>query len=226
MKLNFDQISRHGHNPKSTTYRKIKEILQELVHRGMFQRFDNECIAAADILQHSLASKGISSRLVECQLSIVNCNKEQQILWRFIGFNNNFNTQGVDTHVIVITDEENPWLIDLSIANTIEGERPWVVEPLKDEGNLILSRYKIENLELTYHPKLDPRLTGLHQKTLLDRINGQHRIESRINRLYTLLIILAFIVALNFVRGTYDFYQKYIITDNEFGPVKIENKNQ
>jgi hypothetical protein len=219
-KLNFNEISRYNHDPKSDTYIKIKQILEELVRRGLFQRFDSECIAAADILQHNLAAKGISSRLVECQLSIVNWDKDRGLLWRFVGFSNNLTTQGVDTHVVVITDEEKPWLIDLSIANTISGDRPWVIEPLKDEGNLIISRYKIDELELTYHPKLDPRLIGLHQKTLLDRINGQVRIENQIKKLKFILAFLIVVASLNFIRGGYDFYQTYIVDDNHWGPAE------
>lgn len=183
----FLQLSRYNHDLKDPTYQIITRVLQELWNRGLLQRFDGECIAAADILQHSLAQAGINSRLVEVQLSIVSEDTRSGMVWHFVGFNNNFVTQGVDTHMIVITETQQPWLLDLSIAKTLGGDSPWIVEPLVDSSELHIAKYQIERCQLIYHPKQNIKLMGLHQKTLLERISA----DSRMNKWLQKLIIVS-----------------------------------
>lgn len=170
-KLNYNQPSRSV--SKSDFLKIITPILRDLIERGMFQRFDSECIAAADILQHALDSHGITSRIVECQLAIVSTSDSMR--WNFVGWNqNNYAVQGVDTHVVVVTEGLEPWLLDLSIARSIGGDRPWIIEPLGDTGtDVIMAKYEVEGLKLTYHPKQSPRILALHQKTLLDRLRSE-----------------------------------------------------
>lgn len=185
----FSQLSRYGHDLKNATYLTITRVIQELWNRGLLQRFDGECIAAADILQHSLAQVGIKSRLVEVQLSIVSEDPRSGMVWHFVGFNNNFVTQGVDTHMVVITETEQPWLLDLSIAKTLGGDSPWVIEPLIDSSELHIAKYQIERCQLIYHPKQNIKLLGLHQKTLLDRITQDHRMNKWVQRLIIISMI-------------------------------------
>jgi hypothetical protein len=123
-----------------------------------------------------------------------------------------------------VTNTEEPWLIDISLPLTIGGSRPWVVEKSNGGDSLIFSKFQIDDLTLTYQSKLNPRLLGLHQKTLLDRIKSQKKIERTLTFLKGMVVILFIISTANFTRGAYDFYQKYIIEDNNFGPNKIEKK--
>jgi len=225
MRYDFEEISRHSHEPNSVEYIKIRQILNDLYKRNLLERFDGECIAAADILQHSLANAGISSKIIECQLSIINNSHKNGFVWRFVGFDDNLSANGIDTHAVIVTNTEEPWLIDISLPLTIGGSRPWVVEKLNGRDSLIFSKFQIDDLTLTYHPKLNPRLLGLHQKTLLDRIKSQKKIERTLTFLKGMVVILFIISTANFTRGAYDFYQKYIIEDNNFGPNKIEKNN-
>lgn len=197
----FSQLSRYNHDLKDPTYQIITRVLQELWNRGLLQRFDGECIAAADILQHSLAQAGINSRLVEVQLSIVSEDSRSGMVWHFVGFNNNFVTQGVDTHMIVITETEQPWLLDLSIANTLGGDSPWVIEPLIDSSELHIAKYQIERCQLIYHPKQNIKLMGLHQKTLLERISSDQRMNKWLQRL---IIISAIGLALGIINAVFN----------------------
>jgi hypothetical protein len=185
----FSTLSRYNHDPKDHTYQTIIRVMQELWNRGLLQRFDGECIAASDILQHALSQAGISSRLVEVQLSIVSQDPRSGMIWHFVGFNNNFVTQGVDTHMIVITETETPWLLDLSIAKTIGGDSPWIVEPLIENSELHIAKYQIERCQLIYHPKQNIKLMGLHQKTLLERISSGHNMTKWIHRLIIISLI-------------------------------------
>jgi hypothetical protein len=184
-KLRLDRLSRSDLDFSVEPLRTIAEVVQSLHRRGMLERFHGECLACADIVQQTLAQKGITSRIVETQLSIISADPRHQMQWRFVGFNNpNYGAQGIDTHVVVITETAPPILIDLSISGWLEGDRPWVIEPVDDAHNdpLMLARYDIESTTLTYHPKQNPRLMGLHQQTLLDRqkshLQVQHRIRS------------------------------------------------
>lgn len=220
MKYNFEQASRHGHDPDSKVYQSIRKILLDFYKRGLLERFDGECIAAADILQHSLASEGITSRIVECQLSIVNVDPKKGVIWNFVGFDNNLASYGIDTHAVVVTETENPYLIDLSVARTIEGNRPWIIEPLNTEDTLILGKFQIDDFNCTYHPKINPRLVGLHQKTLLDRLRNDQKIERNLKLLRFMVFVLIAIAVANFTRGAYDFYQTFIVDSNDWGPAK------
>ena len=78
----FSTLSRYNHDLKDPTYQTIIRVMQELWNRGLLQRFDGECIAASDILQHALSQAGISSRLVEVQLSIVSQDPRSGMVWK------------------------------------------------------------------------------------------------------------------------------------------------
>ena len=224
MKYNFNEISRYGHDPDCVAYQNIKKILIDFYKRGMLSRFSGECIAAADILQHSLSANGIHSRIIECQLSIVNNDSKNGLVWYFIGFDNNLATHGIDTHAVVVTETEPPYMIDLSIGNTIGGERPWVVEKLSSDDNLILGKYEIDEFTCVYHPKINPRLVGLHQKTLLDRLKTDRKVEKNLKLLRIMVYFLIAIATINFLRGGYDFYQTYVIDTNNWGPDSDEKR--
>lgn len=181
---NFNELTRSDIDFREGTYAVIAEVVQSLHRRGMLERFHGECLACADILQQSLAQKGIVSRIVETQLSIISSDPRHKMQWRFVGFNNpNYGAQGLDTHVVVITTTTpRPILIDLSISGYLHGDRPWVIEPI-DQAEpevLTIGRYTIDDLTLTYHPKLDPRLMGLHQQTLLDRLRHDRTQQVRL----------------------------------------------
>lgn len=185
-KLRLDQLSRSDLDFGVEPLKTIAEVVQSLHRRGMLERFHGECLACADILQQTLAQKGLASRIVETQLSIISANPRHQMQWRFVGFNNpNYGAQGIDTHVVVITETPIPILIDLSISGWLEGDRPWVIEPVGNADNdpLVLARYTVESATLTYHPKQDPRLMGLHQQTLLDRMKSHVQVQNRIRSL-------------------------------------------
>lgn len=200
---NFNDITRSDIDFREGSYAVVAEVVQSLHRRGMLERFHGECLASADILQQTLAQKGIVSRIVETQLSIISSDPRHKILWRFVGFNNpNYGAQGIDTHVVVITESTpRPILLDLSISGYLQGDRPWVIEPIDQgpEDPLVIGRYQIEDLTLTYHPKQDPRLIGLHQQTLLDRMRSSNLLNERVKNLGRIMVIVATLGIINFL---------------------------
>lgn len=194
-KWRFNELTRSELDLNKEPYTMITAVVQELYKRGMLERFHGECLACADIVQQTLAARGMVSRIVETQLSIISENPKRALMWRFVGFNNpNYAAQGIDTHVVVITETPTPVLIDLSIAGFLDGDRPWVIEPVNVEDDpLVLGRYQIEDFCLTYHPKQDPRLMGLHQQTLLDRMRTQLTLTERVKTLgFWIILALVF----------------------------------
>lgn len=183
MNFNFDNISRTFEHSDDHVYQTLQKMLREFNSRGILVRFDGECIAATDIVQHWLFEHGINSRIIECELSLINSSAAGGIVWRFIGFNNqNFTrwNSELDTHVVVVTETPTPWLVDISIARTIDGNRPWVIEPLSEgvlDKKFVLSEFNIDQWKLKYHPKRDLRLPGLHTKNLVDRLKETEEIR-------------------------------------------------
>lgn len=200
---NFNELTRSDIDFKEGSYAVVAEVVQSLHRRGMLERFHGECLACADIVQQTLAQKGIISRIVETQLSIISADPRHKMMWRFVGFNNpNYGAQGIDTHVVVITESTpRPILLDLSISGYLHGDRPWVIEPI-DQGEpepLVIGRYQIDDLTLTYHPKQDPRLMGLHQQTLLDRMRASNQLSERVKNLRWLMVVAAGLGIVNFL---------------------------
>jgi hypothetical protein len=222
------KLTRSDQVRKDPQWPKIAEAIEDLDRRGILSRLHGECIAAADMLQHELERRGVHSRIVECQLTLINDQQTKTNLrWIFVGWNNtNYGAQGIDTHVVVVTETATPLLIDLSISGYLNTADPWIVEPLNGADSLHLGRYTIGPYTATYTPKRNPRLPGLHQQTLLERLRQQRRTDQKILWLTLLLTVTLIISAINLGRGGYDHYQKYISNDNNWGPNSIEQLQQ
>lgn len=224
MKINLQEISRHSHNPNDPNYQAIQRTLKELYQNGLMVRFNGECIAAADIIQHTLARHGVKSRIVECQLHILCHDPAMPIQWYFIGYENtNLSPNAIDTHVVVITETKVPYLIDASIGNVIGGDRPFIVESPELKNPLLIGKFNIAGMSITYTPKSRPKLLGLHAKSLLDRIQNERNILKTLTYLKLTTAVLLIVVVLNFGRGAYDFYQTYVIDHNNWGPIESQN---
>jgi hypothetical protein len=174
-----------------------------LEHRGMLARFNGECIAASDILQHELHQRGLECKLVECQLSVVSTDARREVRWSFVGFRSNFDQTGLDTHVIVVVQSSTPWIIDLSIGRMFQAgphaDRPWIVEPMLQSDPVVMSRYELDDMVLTYHPKQDHRLMGLHGKTLRDRLVETAQVRQGMSQIQRWLAVALLITAINMV---------------------------
>jgi hypothetical protein len=221
-KLSEKKLTEENLDP---VYNTIMGIISGFNSTGMISKSRGYCLGVSDLMQKTLFYHGVKSKLVECKLSVMFKNVPEMII---IGHNDSGIelTSGVDemsTHVVVITETEIPYLIDLSIGN-IDKEIPYIVKPLNNPNNVIpcISEFEFDNSTWTYHEKQNKLLPKLHETSILNRIKTDNQIKKDIVTFKIFLIILSTITGLNFLRGIYDFSQKYINKTNGFGPIPDE----
>jgi len=203
----------------------LKDFITSLYDSGVLFRSQDQCIGMSDLISKYLSQFGIKSRLVETRLSVLNKHKDKEFVdVNTVGFlnKNTITPINIDTHVICVTETEIPLLIDLSIG-FINKDIPFICKPLIEKESIdnILSSFTIDNTKWTYYTRNDQLIPRLHQISIIDRINKDNKIEKQIKLLTSVIIFIAFISVSNFLRGSYDFYQKYFIKDNNYGPTKV-----
>jgi len=216
-----------NHPVNETEYFKIIRGLVEGLHKsGMLEAGSGYCLSMSDIVLKLLHKEGIKSRLIECNLMVTLKDPPGMYLMGYPGFSgNNYDSEKMmQTHIVCVTETEIPILIDLSISH-IDKKIDYICAPiLNNFDHTNLAEYDFETSTWTYTEKRDTdiELPKLHQKSILDRIRTDQKVDKEINFIKTLLIILFCVSSTNFIRGSYDFYQKYVNKTNGFGPHKIE----
>jgi len=207
----------------SKDYQKIFNLLENFWNLGIIQRGSGFCLSVSDTLNKVLKANGISSNLVECEL-IITTDSPPSINMVGQDYNPVTSDLQINCHVVCVTNTKIPMLIDISIADYGETTGvPFVLERLSPAEEADLSLIKYKKASYFYSKKLTSILPDMHQKSILDRINTDKKIFSDISKVYLILYILVGISSINFIRGSYDFYQKYINQDNNFGPTKVKN---
>jgi hypothetical protein len=190
-----DQVRRHQY------FGKLTEIFHNLQKTGTADKLTGNCVAACDILQNLLMQVGIPTRLVEVQLTIMTRRGENQD-FSFIGFDNLSFPGQVDTHVILVTEDTAPLLIDPSIAHVLDPEHPFIVEALNSSSIDKIAEFELRSPEatrvLTYQRKKSVRLPALHQKTLLARVLDEQKSENMLVLVKWLSIAGLALGAINF----------------------------
>jgi hypothetical protein len=204
-------------------YQKVFNLIENFWNLGIIQRGAGFCLSVSDTLNKVLKANGISSDLVECEL-VITTDDPPSINLVGQDYNPVISETQINCHVVCVTKTKIPMLIDISISDYGQATGvPFVLERLSpgQEADLLAIKYKTSSY--FYSRKPNPILPDIHQKSILDRINTDKKIFSDISKVYLILYILIGISSLNFVRGSYDFYQKYINQNNNFGPTKVKN---
>lgn len=205
-------------------YKKIKNVVNELYLSGLVETGSGYCLSMSDIVHKLLHKEGIKSTLVECNLMVMVKNPPGLYLMGYKGFHEDTydSTKKMENHIVCVTKTEIPILIDLSISH-IDKNIFFICSPiLNAETHTNLAEFEFESSTWTYTERLNSELPQLHEKSIIDRIKEDQRVSKEIKFIKLIMIILFFISSTNFVRGAYDFYQKYINTTNGFGPNKTE----
>ncbi len=204
---------------KTYYYKKIKEFIDDMLQSGVIFRSNGQCIAMSDLISKFLTKHGIKNKIVECSLSVFDGDKKN---FHLVGVpNKNTNKPvDIDTHVICLTETEIPLLIDLSVGY-INPSVPFIFRRVENQSENIISSFDLEGTTWTYFNKDIQLIPRLHQNSIIDRINTDKKIENEIKFLKIFLIIGVTISSLNLIRGSYDFYQKYVNQNNGFGPNKV-----
>lgn len=205
-------------------YKKIISLIENLWEDGIIQRASGYCLSVSDMIQKILHFNGIESKLLECSLLFIDKDPPNM---RLVGYDGIKSVKDdkleLDTHVVCITKTEIPILIDLSISYLTDKVKYICKRYDKsNEGNFV--EYKIGTTSWMYQEKSITRVPSLHRQSIIDRIKLDLKIDSSIKRINYILIALSTVALLNFVRGGYDFAQKYIIKDNGFGPTRHQLK--
>jgi hypothetical protein len=183
---------------KTPQYHKIKDIVDKLKNTNRLMNFAGNCVSTADVMQHLISHAGIPCKIIECQACLIRNDGETQD-YLFIGYDDKQYPGQIDTHVVVVTTDENPLLIDMSLAHVLPKDRPYIVERMKktDDPNVI-SEFNLENITITYTEKKAIRLPSIHQKNLLDRIINEQKLTAGVKTLRTFVICAVALGLINF----------------------------
>jgi hypothetical protein len=222
---NFPELKDHFPEDKkfenSKEYMIIKNMIIEMWQSGIIARGSGFCLSMSDMIKKILAIKGVPSEIIECDLIAFNKSNPSMSL---IGHDRLTvgSYENIDSHVVCIAGSENKFIIDLSIFHFKDlTEKYFIFHELENCDESSLCSFESNNVIWNYNVKKYPKLPELHQKSILDRINTDKKIFSNISILNKFMILIFAITTLNFVRGIYDFNQKYLIRDNNFGPTRI-----
>lgn len=182
---------------KSENYKKIKEVLGALVKSEGLHTFFGNCVASADIIQTMLARAGISSKILECQVSIIK-NEQGAKNFLFVGYDNYSYPGQIDTHTVVVTEEEHPIIIDLSLGHALPSHRQIIIDRANGIEPGVIAEFKIDNVTVTYTEKKNLRLAQIHQKNLLQRMINEQNTEKRLAVLKMLIITAITLGLINF----------------------------
>ena len=160
-------------NPK---YQSIKNAISTLIHSGTTAGFPGNCIAACDILQSILHRIGINTKIIECQVNVVVHDEQGRNNFMFVGHDNYQFPGHVDTHTVLVVEDEMPILIDGSLGHLLPNGKSIVIASLSTESDK-LCELQLDNITLTYFEKKNIRLPNLHQKSLLQRIDKDNKTE-------------------------------------------------
>lgn len=182
---------------KSPRYHKIKDIVKKLSQVTSPEQFAGNCISTADIVQHLVSHAGIKCKIVECQVCMIRNDGETQD-FLFIGFDGRSYPGQIDTHTVVITEDEEPLLIDLSLGHVMPKDKPFIVEKLNGSKLGVIAEFNIGNINITYTEKKNIRLPAVHQKTLLQRLVTEQEMTKNISKLKIFVICAVSLGLINF----------------------------
>jgi len=210
------------------SYKEISSVLSNMVKCGVIHLGTGYCISVADMISTALRVRGIESKIVECQATITYHHSNPPDI-RFIGFDNITSPGEIDTHVVVVTMTDPPFMIDASISNRLPQGTYAIVEPIQTSlltnRNLISSRFLTHNISAVYDEKKIQHVPKNHQLSIIERVETDRKIFKNLSSLKLLIIIALTISGLNATRGAYDFYSVYIL-ENNWGPRSIESLDE
>lgn len=212
-KLGF-QLTKDKALLKSKDYHKIAEILKKLHENGTVERAQGYCYSIADMMKSLLSLEGISSKIIECQLTVT-CFDPPSM--KFYGFDQKTKNNDIDTHVVVITETEIPMLIDISISHLYPAKVSSIIERANGVGNQ-LADLELNGTRWVYQTKSVQRFPQYHQTSILERIQTDKKVQRELKLLKVGLLLTIIFASLNFGRGAVDFYQTYFQAGNYWGP--------
>lgn len=182
---------------KTPEYFRIRELIEKTQKTLIGDALPGNCISTAQVFQSLLSEIGINSMIVEVQLVITRNGEQREFL--FVGYDNGAFAGQIDTHVVLITSTPQPMLIDLSLGHVLPRDQNYVLDILDTQKNeSVLAEYHIQNLHLVYSKKTVPRLSTIHDKTLVQRIMDDITLRRDLRTIRTVVFIAIGIGITNF----------------------------
>lgn len=196
---------------RTPQYHKIKECIESLSRTGDSKAFAGNCVATCDIFQTLLSQLGIPCKIMECQVCITQ-EFEGNKNYMFVGYDNYSYPGQIDTHTIVVTEGENPILIDLSLGHLLPQDKQYVIERVynksknknisgdreENQGKDVFAEFDFGSCSLTYYEKKNLRLPSIHQKNLIQRIVNEQNVEKNLGVLKMFIIAALSLGVINF----------------------------
>ena len=187
---------------KNPQYHKIRDMLASLIRNQDKSAFAGNCVATCDIVQALLSQIGISSKIVECQVCVVK-NIDGNRNYMFVGYDNYSYPGPIDTHTVIVTEDDNPILIDMTLGNHLPPDHQFIIERVGDpkqntDGKEIIAEYQYRNAEVTYFVKKNLRLSNIHQRNLVQRIIAEQQIEKNLKLLKAFITCALILGLVNF----------------------------
>jgi len=210
-------------------YQRITTVLSRMARSGAITLGTGFCTSMGDMVKSALKHQGVNSKLVECQLTISHFDRDPPAI-SFIGFPDVINPGEIDTHLVVITETEPPFLIDASIKHRLPEDITAVVEPIVrkpgDSYVLIDSTFNSYSISMTYQQKKTQSFAISHNDSIVERIETDKKIFKNLSFLKVLIAVALVTSIFNAIRGSYDFYQVYVNEENKRGPSGIQSINE
>lgn len=173
-------------------FEKVDEIILNLKKENLIANGAGFCWAMSDLLYQRLLEQGISCRLVECECIIQSENPRQ--ITTVGGHDVPDLPNQVATHVVVLTEHEQPLLIDCSIKHVLPDPWEYVCTITSITGD-ILSTVKRGDLTITYRQKQGQQFPKLHQDSIVNRIKSDLQLKRYMKFFRIASIIMILIIA-------------------------------
>jgi len=190
------ELLKHEH------YRVVMRIVQQMIENGVMEHAAGNCLAVSEMVENLLAENGIAARLVECKLIATTKRNGEVVDFRWVGWDGNNikrGEDGIDSHLVVVTEGAMPMLIDLTVPHVLPQGRLFVCERLTSVIPGLIGEWTWGDTKIRYDIKKNPRLLGIQQSNLLARMREHQRVEKSIRWLKAGLIIVAVATFLNVV---------------------------
>jgi len=198
MEIKYTTNSDLWNNSKFKTIQKNLDLLFKSTGNQFF--FGN-CVSSCEIIQQILSQEGLKCKIVECQVSVIKNGPNDEKQFFFVGYDGNSIPGQIDTHTIIVVEDEYPILIDVSIGYVFLPDQRVVIEKInsiKNDSNLIAT-FAIENFIITYKEKTIVRLPSIHQKSLIQRFISEQQTEKTVKFLKFLVVIAVGLGVVNFI---------------------------
>jgi hypothetical protein len=181
-------------------FHKTVELLNRLEDNGILSRLSGNCISACEMIQTMLTQSGIECEIIECQVSVFKMN--DSVEFYFVGYDNTAFPGQIDTHTVVLTKTEVPFIIDVSISNLLPTNHPYIIERANGSNLLEISNVKFDNVTVTYQRKKNIKIPHLHQKTIIERISEERKTKDLISKIRIFAMIAVALGLINFAFNT------------------------